>query len=1767
MYSKAMLDLLGFKYGDKIDFGGASYLIVSVDENGLTLVTTRGLYNSVVDLDKRGPTYAFFQPYAKTKAMTQAERELANRRAKLSIPCHLKNNDEVLFGADPDVRFVARCDAVKTLYFGTRDKVIGITDYFKIARNSTLCILPLQSTTAEQLKALLVADSTSGVTSTTEFQPIELLSARYYDKRGDACVMGDDEERLFANDLPAEFRLYRVVSLGADHYFVVDYYPRSIQNSYDPTIKTFLVRKAADQRKVITDTILEVFKADIADPGKLSINGLPESEPQPSYVYADNPLPDFVDLGSEQDNDLLPDMTGFEADTLGAAPHLWRSPGYLLADRDLAVGERVHAWVVRAQDGRVVKSVALTADEGNKAKAKWPVAFLEAVNAAPDAKAGGKMLCAGRLADTGALEVGKDCSPTTSALAGMSNARKTDLNRLWCYGEDHRLFTNAPFSTNQVTAGRLPDMNLPQGESVVVQVRDRTTQHLYETHLFTPQSEGDRALTVWPMAFCAFINARNHVPGSPCGMVRAGVLDSDGVTVSPAQRGNRLWVPQCSDLSVEVDAVTWRKYREVGEFTPTVGATLHFFLYDLHSPAQLTGSPFSYTVKQSDSDAATCLASLATELQASALGDYLRLGGRDAADVRPDTANGWALWQMSLPVRVIVVGVPGLTGEYERALKSADGENLTLGDLYERYKDGLTLRLTEQWGGRVVESWGFFPEQAEQTDRHKWLLALHGFLTGLNRKEAQFLAWGEDSPGDEGNSAIHASSGGETLWLSRDSQLAWVAAPSIILPSRDNKERPNFLRKLVPLRNKILLEGGEVYGELRELWNSSVRPEVTGFEFLDRYSEEVMKRLVRWPLSNLSETENLDSTPAGDIERVISSRVLRGSSFYLKKDLWQISLPQGLWMDCVSCTRGEIVLEISKFQSAWYPLLKVSRLFELARLAETQGSDFSVHSACPLIGECREILRLKYIRTALRVFIEIGLCAGIANSLLLLMNAVSKADEDSQERLVRSECRVDQLQLEDHREKINLVCGILEKLKNRSLYSSRPVDFVSVLADSLEPRRHGRHSVVNLSADLDKWISDARDKAELAREEVDEVLKEDLLKVLQISAIRRSFECHDAYLQARLIVAETKTVVGLMQLQIIEGVLAKGVGFVSFSSDLGYEVLCANPLTPPDSPRYSRHGGIALYVPYDVKITQNFALARVSSVDSSGVTSFNLPSDKVSGRTPVGILTIFPPITGQPFIPSDSLCVDYSNTQGSEVYDASGASVNGVDPRTGLFHAHYPMGVVRGTKGKGPDLDLTLHYSATRANESALGDGWAFRFSVYDNFQQRLTLSTGQTLTLTAAYFEQASGNNQLAINGVTLTGAKGSLYELTELTILFPSGRREHLAKPILDDGVEPGATYKKSVLDALSELKKNLKELSDKAVADAKGADIQLKAQQVESLFEGLLKLVSKPTAGNALAYSSDLARWAVAGKLAAIQAKNTYQTQLDALAEREKAMQCKAYRLVPDTITSPQGGAFALAWEGKAGHIRLSSISEGGTTLLTASHDDPKASGSYSSTFTLWPDTDEVCVFKLAIEDCLLRRLTRQGKDQVTQQEVVFGYEGEPSLDRVLCSVAEQDGSLEVVSYAPAWQNWKSGDPMPLSNVIRHTLVPGANQQVISHIWQWKGINNRAIKDGETFSSTCMRDTGNSEPGPFIRRTWTRKNGLDVETQIVEEIPGVARQTTTHSYPDSIASTDASVRFRLATQPISTTVTTEDLHSSFGDDPAPTSPVESSTSEKQP
>lgn len=469
----------------------------------------------------------------------------------------------------------------------------------------------------------------------------------------------------------------------------------------------------------------------------------------------------------------------------------------------------------------------------------------------------------------------------------------------------------------------------------------------------------------------------------------------------------------------------------------------------------------------------------------------------------------------------------------------------------------------------------------------------------------------------------------------------------------------------------------------------------------------------------------------------------------------------------------------------------------------------------------------------------------------------------------------------------------------------------------------------------------------------------------------------------------------------------------------------------------------------------------------------------------------------QPFIPQDTLCADYGSTLQSEVYDVSGASENGVDPRTGLFHAHYPVAVLRGVDGKGPELDLTLHYSAVRANESALGDGWAFRFSSFDNRLRVLTLNSGQTISLSADDINALCKNRTLEKGLCKLSAAEadgainGRLTCLKQVTVTYPSGRTEVLAKPAEHDDQGASEHYKAALVKKMEQVIRNCDRWIEKEKIDDKQ-----------------------------------------------IEAYKAYKVKVQALkADLER----KALILPSASITSRWGGKLDFEWQGLKGHVRLKSVKDGDVVLLRAEHETPQAQGEYKSTFYIWPDTPEAYQVELSITDCLLKQLIRSRNAGVSPNQVVkFQYQADLTLDRVLCAVAEEDGSVEQVIYeSPEKPDFLTNlyekefsidsgvayqSTLP-PRVIRHFLAPGGNQRVLVHKWQWKGRNTRFTEEGATYSSIQTTELGELQsPAPFTKRTWKIQNGLHLLVEELEEVPGISRKTTSYQYPATLKKGDS-------------------------------------------
>ncbi|MDF0731780.1 hypothetical protein P0Y43_13770 [Pseudomonas entomophila] len=414
------------------------------------------------------------------------------------------------------------------------------------------------------------------------------------------------------------------------------------------------------------------------------------------------------------------------------------------------------------------------------------------------------------------------------------------------------------------------------------------------------------------------------------------------------------------------------------------------------------------------------------------------------------------------------------------------------------------------------------------------------------------------------------------------------------------------------------------------------------------------------------------------------------------------------------------------------------------------------------------------------------------------------------------------------------------------------------------------------------------------------------------------------------------------------------------------------------------------------------------------------------------------------YSPSSPLCEDYGNTFRSEVFDVSGQTETGVDPRTGLFHAHYPVATLRGLEGLGPVCDLTLHYSALRGNEAGLGDGWAWRFSSLEHRDRRLTLADGLQIDFTdAEWSELAQGNSLTKAQCVIRSNA-----DYSEVTVSLPSGRQEILTKPSAEgsDEEEPNDKVRQEILRLLRAIKSK-----SKPEFPAKPQGFQQWA------------LICILPVGYYAAASLD---WN--------SALNAWKDRVKELDQQIAYYERSFVQLLPSRIVSPYGQVLALTWKRQKGQFLLQKVKSDETTLFE---------GTYlpsTVTLSLWETSDaDRAHVRLTLENYLLKTIQRfQGSDDSNLlHEVQYGYDQDPTLDRVLNQVRELDGSVEFVRFEHEAMTFSDSRPA-LPRVQQHVIIPARNQQSLVSDYRYHGSY---LKD-EHFACGVTRWIGGTSSADF-------------------------------------------------------------------------------------
>jgi len=425
--------------------------------------------------------------------------------------------------------------------------------------------------------------------------------------------------------------------------------------------------------------------------------------------------------------------------------------------------------------------------------------------------------------------------------------------------------------------------------------------------------------------------------------------------------------------------------------------------------------------------------------------------------------------------------------------------------------------------------------------------------------------------------------------------------------------------------------------------------------------------------------------------------------------------------------------------------------------------------------------------------------------------------------------------------------------------------------------------------------------------------------------------------------------------------------------------------------------------------------------------------------------------------PTSLLCEDYGNTERSEIFDTLGQGESGVDPRTGLFHAHYPVATLQGRNGLGPICDLTLHYSALRGNEAGLGDGWAWRFSSLDVRDRCLTLANGVRITFTSDEWKALGDGKLLKKKHCAVRSNK----DYSEFILDLPSGRREVLSTPQTMPIDEIVKVEEKSIhlLFTLSMISADRRDELLKQRAAARNEQ-EHNAEFIDHIIKLLeaIKEKSKPKFPSTPSHWTQWTLIILSPAAYYIGAKLDYDEAVKAWEKHGKTKELDeriAYykrpfvQLLPSRIVSLYGETLALEWKRQKGQFLLMGIKSGDEVLFTAEYPSVAPhEGDAQVNMQVWPQTDEGFEVKLELEECLLRTLTRaqenpkdKTKKQIVQQ-VTCGYADDPTLDRVLCRLTELDGSVECVQYRPGIRP-KSGRPL-WPQAVLHALIPGDGQE---------------------------------------------------------------------------------------------------------------------------
>ena len=321
---------------------------------------------------------------------------------------------------------------------------------------------------------------------------------------------------------------------------------------------------------------------------------------------------------------------------------------------------------------------------------------------------------------------------------------------------------------------------------------------------------------------------------------------------------------------------------------------------------------------------------MAKDLEESALGAYLRLGTAQASDGKPTAANGGVLWHMPLPVRVIVTGLPGLDGDAVKALETPEGQPLTLGKLYEDFKDGVTLTMTDRWSGNAITSWDFKPKASTEENadkrRAEWVKALGTLLA------SSVTMWGKQAPLTNAPNEKASDLADHCLWLPADAEWVMVASHYKTVGKEKTVSRPSLEQAIFYKRDRLLWREAQDYAHSTK-WtvetNFTTRfgrlLNLGGEPLTDRDMEQIQPRGKAPPTDYISYEDFQFNAPSANIPAFVASRLARDDVYCMLNDVFQLRF-RNACSHCLSGNESQLNLQVGMFDNSYKYVLDTLHL-------------------------------------------------------------------------------------------------------------------------------------------------------------------------------------------------------------------------------------------------------------------------------------------------------------------------------------------------------------------------------------------------------------------------------------------------------------------------------------------------------------------------------------------------------------------------------------------------------------------------------------------------------------------------------------------------------------------------------------------------------------------------------------------------------------------------------------------------------------------------